>query len=179
MTEVWPSLGPSFADYGSDWDTYCSACYDEYKRDFIETSPVWPVAGKRFSIKRQPLVDGRCHTFWHIISEGDDESSRTRDLDRCARITWPRVVLDEFAMTYPAPSSDRIAWWVEQRGGEKRIHIATEGFSYLVVVADRGNYVLLWTAFPIDRDHQRRRRKKAFDSYWAEKAKAAPSGTAS
>lgn len=111
-------------------------------------------------------MDGQCHTFWHIVTQGADEESRVPDLNRCERATWPRAILDEFAVVYPNPSSDRIAWWVEKRGGEDRFHIALIDFSYLVVVADRGEYVLLWTAFPVDRDHQRRRRRAAYERFW-------------
>lgn len=170
MTEAWPPLGPEYDDYDGDWERYCTDCYELYSRDFLASKPPWPIDGKRFNIKRQPMVEGRCHTFWHIITEGDDEASRTPNFDRAARVTWARAILEEFARLYPATSSSRIVWWIEKRGGEDRIHIALADFSYLVVVADRGEYVLLWTAFPIERDHQRRRRRLAFERYWAGKS---------
>lgn len=166
MSEAWPPLGPSLNEHGGDWPTYCAACYQRYSRDFLNSVPSWPLEDKRFAIKRQPLVDGQCHTFWHIITEGSDEENRNPDLDRCARIGWPRLILDDFANAYPAKSSVKICWWVESHGREDRYHIALEDFSYLVVVADRGNYVLLWTAFPIEREVQRRKRRQKFEAYW-------------
>lgn len=167
MSHSWPPDGPDYDHYDGDWSRYLSDCYSLYSHDFLENVPRWPIDGKRFAIKRQPLVDGQCHTFWHIVTEGEDEESRVPVIDRCAKATWPRAILDEFAVTYPNPSSARIVWWLEQRRGEDRYHIALADFSYIVVVADRGNYVLLWTAFPIDRDHQRRRRQSAYETYWA------------
>jgi hypothetical protein len=179
MTGDWPPLGKHLNDFGGAWESYQEQLYAQYARDFHDSVPMWPVGAKRFSIKRQPLVGGQCHTFWHIITEGDDEESRTPDLVRCERISWPRLILDEFARTYPAQSSDSIAWWIEPRGGEVRYHIALADFSYLVVVADRTDYVLLWTAFPIEREHQRRRKTAAYEAYWAKRLRPPPVGTAS
>jgi len=172
----WPPYGRSLNDFGGDWPAYKEHLYSLYSRDFLASQPTWPIGGKRFAIKKQPLVDGQCHTFWHIISEGDQEEEREVVLSRCECICWPRLILDEFSATYPAQRSNRIVWWVEERGGKRRVHIALADFSYLVVVEDRADYVLLWTAFPIEREHQRRRKERACEAYWlaATKAKAAP-----
>jgi len=97
MNGEWPPAGKHLNDFGGDWATYQAHCYAEYERDFLDGTPTWPVPNKRFAIKRQPLVNGLCHTFWHIISEGPDEESRVPDLSRCERVCWPRFILDEFA----------------------------------------------------------------------------------
>ncbi|WP_150954677.1 hypothetical protein [Microbacterium testaceum] len=172
MNDPWPPPGPSLNDFGGDWPKYYAHIYGRYTADFLAEKPSWPIEGKRFAIKQQPLVDGHCHTFWHIITEGEVEEEREVSTDRCACVSWPRLILDEFSATYPSPRSERIVWWVEGRGGRTRFHICLSDFSYLVVVEDRPDYVLLWTAFPVDREHQRRRRRNAYEQYWAQQGKA-------
>ncbi len=46
---------------------------------------------------------------------------------------------------------------VSRRSGERRIVMAIPDFSYVVVLADRGSYVLLWTAYYVEHDHRRRK----------------------
>lgn len=55
------------------------------------------------------------------------------------------------------------------RGKEERIVIALEDFSYVVVLADRRDYILLWTAYCVEREHTRRKLKNEFVTYWKEK----------
>lgn len=162
----WPRIGDSIATFGGDWATYCDSCYELYYRDFYTTKPTWPVGRKRFAIKRQPELDGQCHTFWHLVTEGDDETSRLPALNRCERICWPRLVLDEFASLHPASGSDRICWWKSERRGEDRYIIALADFSYVVVIADRGDYVLLWTAYPVEYSSRRRKLEREHDEFW-------------
>lgn len=167
MTAPWPEPGPGLNDFGGDWDRFVDDCYVRYRADFYDSSVTWPIAGQPFKIKRNPLADdGRCHTFWHIVTEGDIEDERLPALDRCECIGWPRMILDEFAQTYPDPSSGRIAWWLQRRGSEDRFVIAVADFSYVVVVADRKKYVLLWTAFPVEHRHRRRKFQREFEDYW-------------
>ena len=39
-------------------------------------------------------------------------------------------------------------------------------FSYIVVVADRDEYVLPWTAFCVERPHQQHKLRKEYEAYW-------------
>lgn len=166
MNPEWPSPGKEIGDFGGDWTSYCAHCYGEYHRDFHTSKPQWPVEGKRFNVKRHPEINGQCATFWHIITEGSDESNRLPSLDRCARICWPRQIIDEFNSVYPASSSARIVWWKTSRRGEERYILACADFSYVVVVADRGEYVLLWTAYPVEFDSRRRKLQREFQEFW-------------
>lgn len=168
MSGTWPGLGPNLNDFDGNWDRYLDACYAQYHKDFYGGSRPWPVARQRFSLKRMPVgPDGRCNTFWHIVTEGEIESERTPDLSRLERISWPMAMLREFATTYPKPSSDRVCWWMNLRGREGRFVLALADFSYVVVIADRGDYVLLWTAYPVDRLHRQRKLEREFKEYWS------------
>ena len=56
-----------FNDHG-DWDAYLAAIYTWFKRDFVDSKPVFQ--GRRLGLKRHPLTNGKEATFWHMISEG-------------------------------------------------------------------------------------------------------------
>lgn len=143
-------------DHNGEWERYLAAVYRHFVRDFISSKPRYQ--DKRFAMKRHPSTDGKEATFWHIISEGKDEANRIPDMRRCERIRWPRPVID-------AIESGRIKMWVAQKKGDTRPHIVTEDFSYLVVLADRGEYFLLWTAYPLQFPRDRERLRKEYERH--------------
>jgi hypothetical protein len=134
-----------FEQYSGNWRAYEDALYAFFKADFIDSEPSYP--GRRWAVKRHPEFQGREATFWHITSEGEVEAERTPDLRRCERIRWPRPMID-------ACRTDRLRCWPQTRrnragGRETRIVIATPDFSYLVILADRESYIMLWTTIHI------------------------------
>lgn len=147
-------------DFGNDWHAYLEAIYRIFFQDFITSTP--RVENKRFAMKRHPIIEGKEATFWHIISEGTIENERLPDLRRCERIRWPRPMIEAITTGY-------VKYWKNMRGKEERIVIALEDFSYVVVLADRGDYILLWTAYCVEQEHTRRKLKNEFTNYWKEK----------
>lgn len=75
-----------FADYEGDWESYLDALYSHFKRDFIETKPLF--RGQKLGLKRYPIERGKEATFRHFISEGTEEAERLSDFSRCERIRW-------------------------------------------------------------------------------------------
>ena len=151
-------------DYCGNWESYFLAIYAQFEKDFVLSKPEWQL-GKPVGLKKHPEYDGKSATFWHMISEGSKEQERTPDMRRCERIAWVRFLIERVTSKIPQ-EADSIVWWIEKRGNEKRYHIALSDFSYLVVVADRGDYVLPWTAFHIKYQNQREKRRKKFLAYW-------------
>lgn len=43
--------------------------------------------------------------------------------------------------------------------------IATKDFSYMVVLEEPKNYILLWTAFYLEKKHQREKKEKEYLKY--------------
>jgi hypothetical protein len=170
MSGSWPAPGRSLNDFGGDWETYVEACYAQYRRDFYNggTRP-WPVDGQDLRIKKLPEDErGWCNTFWHLVTEGAIEDERIPVLSRLERINWPVQILREFNQTYPARESAKICWWMNDRGtGKGRYVLALTDFSYVVVVADRGKFSLLWTAYPVEFTNRRNRLRREFDEYWS------------
>jgi hypothetical protein len=150
-------------DAGGSWETYLGTLYGWFRRDFVESKPGWP--GKRVGLKRYPLEQGKEATFWHFISEGQTEAERTIDVRRCECIRWPRPTIEAYIGSRPVAGS-RVVWWRNQRRNEWRYVIALPDFSYLVVMADRGEYVLPWTQYVVERERQREKYRKEYQTYW-------------
>ena len=150
-----PALIP-FSDYDGKWSSYCQAIYSVFHRDFIASKPAYP--SKRFAMKRYPEYDGKEATFWHLISEGREEEERTPDMRRCERIAWPKPIIE-------ALSTGSVRVWKNARGRNERILLAVEDFSYVVVLDEREDYVLLWTAFYVEYANKRRRMQLEFEEW--------------
>ncbi len=146
----WPPPLLSHHQVNSIDDLYAQFC-----RDFIDSVPSF--GGKPFQMKRHPMRDNREATFWHVISTGEDEATRRLDRQRCRRIGWPRALID-------AVGSSRVVWWRNRRGRESRVIIALPDFSYVVVLAERDTYVLLWTAYHVEREHRRRKLRREYEA---------------
>lgn len=164
MSEAWLPALLTLNQSQGDWACYLERLHQQFVRDFVESLPSWP--GKRVGLKRHPEYDGKSATFWHMISEGVNETERTPDLRRCERIAWPRSIIDEFDGVPPSTSAARIVWWQEKRGSDTRYLLALNDFSYVVVVADRGNFVLPWTAYMVEHAHRRNKLRKAWAAFW-------------
>jgi hypothetical protein len=109
-------------------------------------------------LKRHPVEKGKEATFWHLISEGKSEKDRLPDLRRCERIRWPRPIIEH----YDQPA---IKFWVNERKGEKRICLWIEGEEYLVVLAKRRGYVILWTAYLVTGTRRKMKLEKEYQTY--------------
>ncbi len=147
--------------YGGNWEAYLAAIYNYFKSDFIDSKLVYQ--GRRLGLKRHPLSQGKEATFWHMISEGDTEDNRIPDLRRCERIRWPRSVIE-----HEANGSVRV--WRNRRRGEERICLWLHAHDYLVVLADRKDYLLPWTAYVVDKRHQRQKLQREYEIYRREQA---------
>jgi len=73
---------------------------------------------------------------------------------RCERIRWPRPCIEH---------ESQLKVWTEKRNGEDRIHIWLESEGYIVVLAVRNGYVVLWTTFHVEREHERRKFTRRFE----------------
>jgi hypothetical protein len=108
---------------------------------------------------------GKAATFWHLISEGKAEDERLPDLRRCERIRWPRPIIEH-------ADTPIVKVWENKRKRDQRICVWFEEEEYLVVLARRKGYVVLWTAYLVTRPHTRRKLQREYKAYI--KANAAP-----
>lgn len=146
-----------FEDFQGNWDAYLEAIYGWFKRNFIDSKPLFQE--RRLGLKRYPLSKGKEATFWHMISEGREEENRIPDFRRCERIRWPKPVIEH-------ETDPRVKYWVSVKKNENRIHIWLEDEDYVVVLADRKGFLLPWTAFLVNREHTREKLRKEHKEYW-------------
>ena len=99
---------------------------------------------------RNRVIDGKEAAFWHCTSEGDVEEERVPDLRRCERIGWPRRLIE-------AIGTDRGRWWKERPGRTRRACVALADFSYLVVLEEMSTHCVLVTAYPVEKEHSRKK----------------------
>jgi hypothetical protein len=139
-----------------NWENYLEAIYDCFKQDFIDNRPVFE--GKKLALKRHPLSLGKEATFWHLISEGRTEEERVPDMRRCERIRWPKPIIENSRDTV-------IKCWKNVRRGKTRICLWLEQHDYLLVLAERKGYLLLWTGYLVIKHHQKRKLQKEYEKY--------------
>lgn len=154
-----PSWLPSLVrleENNGDWNQYLIVLYEIFKSDFINSKCNY--RGIRIAIKRHPQIDGKETTFWHLISQGKDESERKPDIRRCERIRWPKPIIEN------VPTDD-IKAWQNKHGRETRVCLWLEVAEYLVILAERNNYLLLWTAYPVTENHRKRKLQKEYEDY--------------
>lgn len=122
-----------------DFDSLIENLYQIYTNDFIQYPPTFrsaPVGRKRY-----PLLDNKDTTFWHIISQGE-EPQREVIKERCRCLPWIKpVILNE--------KEDIIKVWPVKRKQEIRYNLLLENENFLVVLAKRNHYYIIWTAYPV------------------------------
>ena len=156
MIPEWlPSL-VLFSHYDGNWEKYVEVLYKYFKQDFIQKRTSFQ--GIQIRLKRYPLSQGKEATFWHLISEGETEENRIPDLRRCERIRWPRPMIINF-------KDSQIKLWKNQRRGETRVCLWLEDQEYIVILAERKGYNLLWTAYMVTENHRKRKLQKEFENY--------------
>jgi len=143
-------------EYNGDWKQYIAAVYDYFRSDFIDSRPQFQ--NKAVGLKRYPLLEGKEATFWHITSEGKEEDKRMPDLRRCERIRWPRPVIEHY-------TAEVIKCWPNERRQERYIVLWFYERDYVVVLADRKKYVLLWTAYMVSYKHTRKKLLREYEEY--------------
>lgn len=146
-------------EYRGDWQAYLAAIYSIFHQDFVKTRP--KLRDQQVEAKRYPMADGKEATFWHLISDGNVESERVPDLRRCERISWPRCIIESV-------DSKDVRAWQNRRRNEERLVLALDDFSYVVVLAVRKGYLVLWTAYCVEMKHRREKLEKEYKAWTAQ-----------
>ncbi|HLP91155.1 MAG TPA: hypothetical protein VK184_21570 [Nostocaceae cyanobacterium] len=145
-----------FQDYGGNWEVYLEALYNFFKVDFIDSQPTFK--GTKLSLKRHPLYSEKEATFWHVTSTGEKEEERIPDFRRCERIRWLRPIIEN-------AEDPAIKLWENERNNETRICLWLESEDYFLVLAQRKDYVLLWTTYLVKEAHRKRKLQKEYEAF--------------
>jgi hypothetical protein len=146
----------TFAEYDGDWDRYLDAIYAKFREDFCN-GPLEFIC-REVRLKKHPVAYNKEATFWHFVSQGKEENDRDIDFRRAERIAWPLAFMNN-------ANDPSMRIWTEVRNNRSNIHIWNEQASYLVVLSDRVNYILPWTAYPVDYDHQKQKLNRRWQQY--------------
>jgi hypothetical protein len=128
-------------EFQGDFSSFYESVYAIFKSDFVDTKPTFQ--GRRLGLKRYPIIKGKEYTFYHFTHDGDVETNRLPNLRRLERITFPRPMIEYSTHPY-------LRVWTNKRKANNRILIFHEAESYLVVLDDRGDYILPWTAYLVE-----------------------------
>lgn len=143
-------------EYEGDIVVYLEVIYQIFKKDFIDSK--FKFEGKRVALKKYPVVEGKEYTFYHFTHDGDIENDRKPNLRRLERIPFPRPMIEKSSHPY-------LKVWQNVRGRSKRILIYHCDESYLVVLEDRGDFVLPWTAYQVEHKKQEEKLMGEYGKY--------------
>ena len=161
--------------------------YSLYKIEFIDGSV--SVNGKRVGLKTYPMIDGKCGTFFHIISKGVENSHRELIILPCKECKFENPCLDfheynpllhdlrEKRAICPERlekidylvdffTTPHLKIWEKEhpskKGVKKRVLFYNEEKNYLVVLEDREIYYILWTAYPVGYESRKEKLLKEY-----------------
>lgn len=143
-------------EHGGNAVAYLEAVYEIFRADFVESKPTF--RGTRLRLKSHPYIDGKEYTFYHFTHDGDIETERLPNLRRMERISFPRPMIDNSTHPY-------LKVWRNKRGNKERILIYHEEEAYLVVLEDRGDYILPWTAYLVEHSNRQRKLMAEYEAY--------------
>jgi hypothetical protein len=140
------------SSFNGDFDKYVEAVYAAYIDVLVRGN--LDFLGKRISFKHAPATDGKGFAFWHAVSEAgatQNEEDRTIDLRRCERISWAAHMLQSVG---DDGSNGEIVWWRPARA-RKRVVIWIRDQEYAVVLEERDDFWLFWTAYCVKSNRAR------------------------
>ena len=152
------------ASFDGDYQAYETAVYAAYCECFQNKN--FTFQGLKIGHKKHPEYKEKPATFWHIISQGPDESNREPDLRRYERIRWPSHILENCCSV----DCDKLLIWGNRRNGKKRVLIFCVELDYLVVLDKREGYLIFWTAYPVNYPNQKQKLIKEYNEYMAKAA---------
>lgn len=130
--------------FSNSIETYKEVLYQRFKADFIDRELFFN--GKKVDIIHESYYEGKARSFWHIISEGSEDSNRTPISWRAEVIPWVRPLIQEGI-------SDCInyRYWIKYHDKTKRNrhYIWCTAISFLIILEDRDSFYKLITAYPV------------------------------
>jgi hypothetical protein len=146
-------------DYKGIFKDFFEAVYLIFVRDFVKSKPSY--RGKVLRLKSHPFIDGKEYTFYHFTHSGDIEKERLPDLRRMERIAWAKPSIENC-------DKWNLKVWPQKRNGKNRICIwleLSDQPDYIVILDVRKKYTLPWTAFVLEYEHEKRKKRKEYEEY--------------
>lgn len=148
---------PPLEIFSGDWQSYENELYEI----FLDTVVRAGIAFQGLPVKSQfrPETQGKGFSFWHLISEGENEDERTPDFRRCERIRWISWLINN------VDSVEEISWWENRRGSNTHVVLWVEVERFAIVLAKRNGYYLIKTAYMVKSNREKSFRKER-ERFW-------------
>ena len=129
--------------FHGDVKSYKEALYTIFKRDFIDNEIYY--CGRRVDIIHEKFFENKERSFWHIISEGEEDVSRTPISWRAEKLPWVRALISDEG------DCQEYKKWIKFHDKTKRNrhYIWCTAINYMVILEDRDTYFKLITAYPV------------------------------
>ena len=153
------------ATFNGVFQEYFEGVYKIFKKDFVDDKPLF--GKKPLKLKSHPFIDGKEYTFYHFTHSGDIEKERLPDLRRMERMGWAKPIIEECY-------NWKLKVWPQRRNGKDRLCIWLEikdDLDYIVILDVRANYILPWTAFVLEFEHQKRKKQNEYALYLKSKSR--------
>lgn len=131
-------------DVGGVWDDFEEVIYQVFKDDFIHSQSCF--RGKNVAIINEKQYKNKERSFWHIVSEGKDDSNRLPNLRRCERVSWVKFLIE---ICESSCSTVNVWTAFHNKSKRNRIYIWCPRVDYIVVLEDRKCKYQLITAFVV------------------------------
>jgi hypothetical protein len=137
-----PPTIPRSGFNGTDSE-YVDSLYEVFKTDFIHS--LHRFEGKPLYLKRHPFTNGKEEDFWHILFGKGATNTQKIDPLRCERLPWVLPIIKR-----AGDGLTGVRRWKNIVNGDSRICLMTEyPHSHMVVIAERSNKNILFTAHPV------------------------------
>lgn len=152
---------------GESESEYLDRIYRFFIDKFINDRIPWSPGSCFIGCRREPEIDGRGQTFYHITSSSVGDS-RVVDYNRCSRLKLIPQMIRNFNTLYPnRGDGSSICWWESPRPrSPRRIAISLPDFSYAVFIDPRDGYAVLVTAVFYEYESRRKKFRKAWEEHW-------------
>lgn len=129
--------------FRGDMNAYKEALYKIFCRDFVNNDIYFQ--GKKVDIIHEKFFEGKERSFWHIISEGDEDINRTPISWRAETLAWAKPLIEEDG------DCSEYRKWVKfhDKTNRNRYYIWCVAINYMVILEYRDSYYKLITAYPV------------------------------
>ncbi len=136
-TKLVPSL------FGGNLNLYKEALYKIFKRDFIDNDVFFN--GKKVDIIHEKFFEDKERSFWHIISEGEEDIHRTPITWRAEVLPWAKPLIQENG------SCSEYKTWKKYHDKTKKFrhYIWCTSINFMVILEDRNSHYKLISAYPV------------------------------
>ena len=144
--------------FSGDIQSYTDTLYKIFHRDFIEQTITYN--NKPVDIIHEKYYNGKERSFWHLISDGDEDINRTPHSTRAQFLPFVKPIITD---TNKCTSLKK---WIKyyEKTKHYRHFIWCTDVDFIVVLEDRGSYYKLITAFHVN-SHAKKSYEKSYNNY--------------